>query len=77
MYVYSVWDKVMNSFAPPFVAKNDNVAIRNFMFGAKKLPNVSDLQLFRLGVWSDEDIKFPFNPSCAEEIPINLEVIDE
>lgn len=77
MYIYSVYDLVMKSFAPPFVAKNDGVAVRSFLLGAKKLPNINDLRLYRLGTWNDEDLQFPINPVMTEEIPVNLEADDE
>lgn len=72
MKIYSVWDKCMESFAPPFVAKNDNVAVRNFLIGAKKLPNVDDLKLYCLGDWNDENDTVPFNPHPSVEVPINM-----
>lgn len=72
MKLYSVYDKVMKEFAPPFVAKNDDVAVRNYINGAKRIPNINDLQLFCLGVWNSEDLECPYVPSSCYEVPVNF-----
>lgn len=72
MKIYSVYDKVMQEFAPFFVAKNDDVAVRNFVTGAKRIPNINDLQMYCIGKWNAEDKINPITPCEVYEIPVNL-----
>lgn len=71
MKIYSVYDEVMKEFAPPFVAKNDDVAVRNFVTGAKRIPNVNDLQLYCIGRWFPEQDK-PVGTIEPYEIAVNF-----
>ena len=75
MKMYSVFDKVVAEFAPPFVAKNDATAVRNFMLGARKMPTVNDFQMFCVGEWNPENKAMPFlcdSPDDVYEVPINM-----
>lgn len=54
--VYSVFDKVAEEFGPPFVAKNDGIAQRQFQdFLATKVPGHihGDFSLYRLADWDN------------------------
>lgn len=57
--------KFLKSLPPPFVAKNDASASRNFLSGVRKMPHVKDLELYRIGNWSPEDMKM----SCFYDEP--------
>lgn len=52
---YSVYDKVADTFAPLFGAKNDNVAYRSFSKGLEDAKDViaDDLELWHVGTLND------------------------
>lgn len=54
----AVKDAVVGSFMQPFMQRNEEEAKRSFAFdieqNAGKIPNVKDLQLFKLGEFDDE-----------------------
>lgn len=47
--VYSVFDKKAEEFLPPFVCKNDAVAVRSFNHGLRETPFPKDHELYCLG----------------------------
>ena len=53
--MYAVWDKVALEFGPPFCAKNDDVAKRqyNHLVRSQELP-VGEFELWRLGEYDTE-----------------------
>ena len=54
--IYAVFDKVAEEFGPPFVAKNDGIALRQFEdFRRERLPPhiVGDFSLYRLADWDN------------------------
>jgi hypothetical protein len=62
-YLYSIFDSKVNSFAPPFVATNDQEAIRMFKtsinYGESTLNMYpEDFDLFRLGSFNSESGTF-------------------
>lgn len=57
--LYSIKDIVACEYAPPFVSKNDEVAIRQVRQSYAKLDKsvVMDFELHRIGQWDDESGK--------------------
>lgn len=53
MYLFSCYDKVTKKFFPPFVSQSDEEAKRSFLYAAKSNPFKADLQLFKLGSWTE------------------------
>lgn len=53
---YSVFDKTAGTFATPFFAPNDDVAIRNFRYSLKRLDDifVEDLELYYVGFFNND-----------------------
>lgn len=53
---YSVYDRTAQTYATPFFAPNDEVAMRNFRFSLKKLDDmfVKDLELYFVGYFGNE-----------------------
>lgn len=48
--IYSMFDRVSQSFSEPFVAVNEQTAVRRFQFTMKNAPMVAqDMQLYKLG----------------------------
>lgn len=72
MRLYTVYDVIMKEFAPPFVAKNDDVAVRNYIAGAKRIPNINDLRLYMIGEWCAEDLNAPVVAVVPVEIPVKI-----
>lgn len=57
MKLYSVYDKTAKEFAQPFVAVNDDVAVRNFRDSCSRLSDlvVQDLWLYYVGYFDEKD----------------------
>lgn len=57
MKLYSVYDETAKEFAQPFVAVNDDVAIRNFRYSCSRLSEfiVADLVLWLIGEFNEVD----------------------
>lgn len=53
MKLYSVKDKLVDEFGPPFSAKNDAVALRMCKEMSKNMPASDDYQLFCIGDFSE------------------------
>lgn len=53
--LYCILDKVAGEFSPPWTAKNDSVAYRQFdyMMSQEKQAPASDFQLFHVGTYTD------------------------
>lgn len=60
MKLYSIYDRVSKRFNAPFLAEDDNVAIRSFQFGVKDSPFAMDLELYQVGVVALDNYKHPF-----------------
>lgn len=74
MRVYSVFDKTAEEFGPPFVAKNDGVAMRQFNdFRREKLPPhiVDEFALYYLADWDHSIGISNLNVIPAEVKPID------
>lgn len=52
--LYSVYDKVAGIYNPPFVAENDETAIRAFNNAMTKNPFSNDMALYKLGSFNDD-----------------------
>lgn len=58
-FIYSIHDNLAKDYGPPFIAKNDDVAKRQFkgMFASQRIQNVEDYDLWLLGSFeSDTDL---------------------
>lgn len=49
--VYAIHDKTAEEFGPPFIAKNDGVAVRNFKQYMQNSPDFQDYALFCIGTY--------------------------
>lgn len=70
LQMYNVKDKISEEFAPPFVAKNDAVALRQFNHLINNL-NPQDYSLYHIGQYdSDTGLITVTLPEkiCVEEI---------
>lgn len=72
MRLYGVYDVVKKCYAPPFVARNDEDAIRMFLMDCKKLPFINDLRLKYIGAIDLDDELMPIGDFDAVDIPISL-----
>lgn len=52
--LYCVYDKVAGVYNAPFVAENDETAIRAFNHAMSNSPFSQDMSLYRLGVFHDD-----------------------
>lgn len=51
--LYCIYDRVAEEAAPPFVARTDGVAIRQFMAALSQAPVSKDeFRLYKIGVWN-------------------------
>lgn len=53
--LYSICDKVIGEFAPPFVAPNDTHALRLFQSALKDVQFPNDYLLYHVGFYSFEN----------------------
>lgn len=69
--LFSVFDKVSSDFAPPFVAKNANVARRFLESSFKRTPelNRNDFELYEMGSFDSETGKI----DCLEKPVVAVE----
>ena len=73
MYLYSIFDVVLEEFAPPFVAKNDKAASRMFLQGIRKMPSPNDLSLWRVGTFFAGEKSEPCIVGCVPEaVPVEV-----
>lgn len=60
--MYSIYDKVAEEFAQPFLAKNDGIATRAYMQGVRNVENPKDYELVQIGEFENsEALLIPFN----------------
>lgn len=77
--VYAIYDSKMAAYLPPFLQRNDQVAIRS-MIGACQDPNsnfhihAGDYSLFYIGVW-DEDTAQYSNANAPENLGTLLSLV--
>lgn len=67
LFAFSVYDKCVGAFLPPFYVRSEGEAVRSFYEACNdpKVPfgkNAGDYSLFRLGSWNDSNGLF----SCGE-----------
>lgn len=78
MFLYSIFDCVMDEFAPPFVAKNDKAACRMFLQGIRKMPSPNDLSLWKVGYFYPESKDEPcVIGQKAVQIPVEMNSDEE
>lgn len=55
-YMYTIWDDIAKDSSPPFLAKNDDVAIRQLMTTLFKdeLININDYNVYKIGLYDTE-----------------------
>jgi len=54
VYLYSVEDKLAEEYGPPFTAKNDAIARRQFKNLSANMQQVEDFELWKLGTFDTE-----------------------
>lgn len=52
--LYCVYDKVTGVYNPPFVAENNETAVRSFNNAMQKHPFAADMALYALGTFGDD-----------------------
>lgn len=52
--LYVVYDKVSSVYNPPFIAENDETAIRSFNNAMEKHPFAEDMALYKVGTFNDD-----------------------
>lgn len=52
--LFAILDRVAGDFGPPFMAKNNGIAWRQYLHYVKDSPNQEDFQLYRLGTYYSE-----------------------
>lgn len=61
VYLYTVYDRVAEEGFPPFVARTDGVAIRQFMASMTKMENPGfdpdEFLLYRVGKWNSRSME--------------------
>jgi len=63
--MYAVYDKIAMEFAPPYLGRNDAVAIRGFktLMSTEKVQVPNDFRLYRIGEFdADNGVIIPLNP---------------
>lgn len=55
LQLYAIYDLVAEDFGPPFTAKNDAVACRNFLRSMPKEVNVREFVLYKIGSYCTVD----------------------
>lgn len=75
--LYCIYDCVAEEAAPPFVARTDGVAIRQFMAALSQVPVSKDeFKLYKIGVWNPSTMKvdgiapldIPISPRTEVEV---------
>ncbi|QCS36912.1 nonstructural protein [Tortoise microvirus 24] len=66
-YLYTIYDRVAEEGFPPFVARTDGVAIRQFMASLAKIENPGfnpdEFVLYRVGTWNSRSMVIePLDP---------------
>lgn len=60
LYLYTIYDRVAEEGFPPFVARTDGVAIRQFMASLAKMENPSfnpdEFIMYRVGKWNSRSM---------------------
>lgn len=71
MYLYSVYDKVSEQYAPPFVSSTDKAAVRMFdsMLKGGKITYADDLVLYRFADFDAEHCQI-----TKSYLPVSLAV---
>lgn len=77
MFLYSIYDVVLEEFAPPFIAKNDKAASRMFLQGIRKMSNPNDLSLWMIGAFNAADQYMVVDGCKPVQIPVELNGSDE
>lgn len=54
-HMYAIMDKLANEFSPPWVGKNDQIALRQYHYLSQTTPDFprNDMQLFHIGTFED------------------------
>lgn len=52
--IYVVWDKIAEEAGPPFIAKNDGVAMRNYFRIIEKSNNYKEYELVSIGEFNSD-----------------------
>lgn len=57
--IFTVYDRVAAEGGPPFTAKNEGVALRQYDKLLEQYPNMNpgDFRLYRIANWDSEDMK--------------------
>lgn len=55
VFIYTMFDRVSQTYGEPFIAVNDSVAQRRFQYVCSNSPMVcNDMQLFKLGTFDTD-----------------------
>lgn len=69
-YIYSIYDRLAESYGPLVSFQNDNVAIRTFKEGCKNnsalKDHPEDLEIHRIGIFDDESGSLTENKEILE-----------
>ena len=77
MFLYSVYDVILEEFAPPFVAKNDKAACRMFLQAIRKMPSPNDMSLWKVGCFYSGDKDNVISGITPLQIPVEVNGEDE
>lgn len=57
MKLYTIYDRVAEEAAPPFVARTDGVAVRNYLYAIENSKlDIQDYWLYEVGGWNPEEM---------------------
>lgn len=73
MRLYSVWDIIKAEYMPPFLAKQDATANREFQTALAKTPNPNDYELHYLATFDIETGEITDNRGHKVQISLKTE----
>jgi hypothetical protein len=74
--MYTMYDRVAEEYGPPWTARNDAVAVRQFMSGMKENPFTDDFWLYCIGSYDSNSGQLESTPHKRVSLSVKDHIED-